>query len=328
MIYKLQNGKIIKRQIKNTALEKQAKEYMAEGGRLFEGGPGVSGPAMPLQSVKSLTKSLWDTYLVDYANNGRMFGYPTSYDIMSRYIRSPYVKNFGSGKKGERDDSLRRALFGKYFGINPDKLDVKPEEYLVKSKYRPSVETNPDAEYYTFIPQIGGTRWERSDLVDDFEGAAGEFKYGLGEDENGRYVSMYDSWDLNPFEYISWNGPIDYFKKYGAKAVELYDRIYEKDNPGLYSKAYNYGVRGGYIKDEDENSLTSGGKIHIKPENRGKLIDLHKNGGTIKLQTGKVLPIIRKIAKPISTAEMLGIPKALRSNPKALEDPYYWGYQQ
>ena len=47
-----------------------------------------------------------------------------------------------------------------------------------------------------------------------------------------------------------------------------------------------------------------------------------------KLQTGKVLPIIRKIAKPISTAERLGIPKALRSSPKALEDPYYWGYQQ
>lgn len=47
-----------------------------------------------------------------------------------------------------------------------------------------------------------------------------------------------------------------------------------------------------------------------------------------KLQTGKVLPIIRKIAKPISTAERLGIPKALRFNPKALEDPYYWGYQQ
>ena len=47
-----------------------------------------------------------------------------------------------------------------------------------------------------------------------------------------------------------------------------------------------------------------------------------------KLQKGKVLPIIRKISKPISTAERLGIPKALRSSPKALEDPYYWGYQQ
>ena len=258
----------------------RSRGYMAEGGRLYGmGGPGVSGPAIPLQSAKSLAKYLWDTYLVDYANNGRMFSYPTSYDIMSRYIRSPYVESFGSGKKGERDDSLRRALFGKYFGINPDELDVKPEEYLVKSKYRPSVETNPNAEYYTFIPQIGGTRWERSDLVDDFEGAAGEFKYGLGEDENGRYVSMYDSWDLNPFEYISWNGPIDYFKKYGANAIELYDRIYENDNPELYSKAYDYGVRGGYIKDEEENSLASGGKIHIKPSHRGKFTALKKRTG-------------------------------------------------
>ena len=41
-----------------------------------------------------------------------------------------------------------------------------------------------------------------------------------------------------------------------------------------------------------------------------------------KLQKGKI------ITKAISLAEKLGIPKAMRSNPKALEDPYYWGYQQ
>lgn len=32
--------------------------------------------------------------------------------------------------------------------------------------------------------------------------------------------------------------------------------------------------------------------------------------------------------RPITEAERLGIPKGERSNPKALEDPYYWGYQQ
>ena len=32
--------------------------------------------------------------------------------------------------------------------------------------------------------------------------------------------------------------------------------------------------------------------------------------------------------KPLSLAEKLGIPKGERSNPKALEDPYYWGYKQ
>ena len=30
----------------------------------------------------------------------------------------------------------------------------------------------------------------------------------------------------------------------------------------------------------------------------------------------------------LTPAEMLGVPKSLRSNPKALEDPQYWGYQQ
>jgi len=32
--------------------------------------------------------------------------------------------------------------------------------------------------------------------------------------------------------------------------------------------------------------------------------------------------------RTISDAERLGISKSMRSNPKALEDPYYWGYQQ
>lgn len=32
--------------------------------------------------------------------------------------------------------------------------------------------------------------------------------------------------------------------------------------------------------------------------------------------------------KPLSMAEKLGIPKSLRSSSKALEDPYYWGYEQ
>lgn len=33
-------------------------------------------------------------------------------------------------------------------------------------------------------------------------------------------------------------------------------------------------------------------------------------------------------SRSITEAEKLGIPKGLRSNPKALEDPYYWGYEQ
>ena len=42
-----------------------------------------------------------------------------------------------------------------------------------------------------------------------------------------------------------------------------------------------------------------------------------------KLQTGRLIPVIKKVARPISIAEKLGIPKAMRSSAKALEDPYY-----
>lgn len=39
-------------------------------------------------------------------------------------------------------------------------------------------------------------------------------------------------------------------------------------------------------------------------------------------------PRVKLLSKPISEAEKLGIPKSLRSDSRALEDPYYWGYQQ
>ena len=36
----------------------------------------------------------------------------------------------------------------------------------------------------------------------------------------------------------------------------------------------------------------------------------------------------KRVLKPITDAEKLGIPKSSRSDPRALEDPYYWGYEQ
>lgn len=33
-------------------------------------------------------------------------------------------------------------------------------------------------------------------------------------------------------------------------------------------------------------------------------------------------------SKGLTEAEKLGIPKSLRSDARALEDPYYWGYEQ
>lgn len=42
----------------------------------------------------------------------------------------------------------------------------------------------------------------------------------------------------------------------------------------------------------------------------------------------KGVSTVSKVAKPLTEAEKLGIPKSMRSNPQALEDPYYWGYKQ
>ena len=300
MIYKLQNGKTIKRQIKNTALEKRAKEYMAKGGRLFE----MGGPTSGMNPGMNLFRAAKEKYLTDYANRGRMYSYPYSTrSLVENFILSPY--NY---KETERDQEFRtaqrRALFSKYYELK--NTDFNPDEFIVESSYKPSKSKDPNAKYYTYKLD------DEFDRSTSFLNNNGKIKFDSGEDERGKYISIYDIWDLAPFGSRIGN-------QMGGTPIEMYDRFYESENPRVYYRLKDF------TTDEE---YASGGKIHIKPENRGKLIDLHKNGGTIKLQTGKVLPIIRKMAKPISEAERLGIPKALRSNPKALEDPYYWGYQQ
>jgi hypothetical protein len=45
-------------------------------------------------------------------------------------------------------------------------------------------------------------------------------------------------------------------------------------------------------------------------------------------QGAKYIPSLKKMSKPLSEAERLGIPKSIRSDPRALEDSYYWGYKQ
>lgn len=47
-----------------------------------------------------------------------------------------------------------------------------------------------------------------------------------------------------------------------------------------------------------------------------------------KTNSNLIDPRVKPLSKPISEAERLGIPKGERSNPKVLEDPQYWGYQQ
>ena len=79
-------------------------------------------------------------------------------------------------------------MFAKYFNLDSNGLDFNPDDYLEESKYRPTQSSNPNSKYYTFK----GYK-DAFELFNNFLGNAGTFKIGLGEDENGRYVSLYDN---------------------------------------------------------------------------------------------------------------------------------------
>lgn len=252
---------------------------MAEYPGFKQYGPGgsMNVPASPLFSLIALARAAKNKYLADYANRGKMFDYPKDLAEVIRYIKSPYT---GSGEVNTNipiyDDAAmtRRAAFAKYFDIPDDVLDFKIDDYIVESQYRPTIETNPDAKYYTFKKDVPGM----------FSWVTGTHKASLGEDENGKYVSLYDDWDLSPFGALQKTSTDQYlysanrnsFEKLGAKPVEFYDRIYEKDDPKTYHS---------YVDDDGANRIflstyNDGGSIHIKPSHRGRLTEL-------KARTGK-----------------------------------------
>ena len=93
----------------------------------------------------------------------------------------------------------------------------------------------------------------------------------------GEYVSYYDKWDLAPF---SGNGE-DESRGLGTP-IEFYDRIYYDDYYGVDSRPQNPDeFYGGYITPTiiTAKRKADGGKIHIKPENRGKFTALKKRTG-------------------------------------------------
>lgn len=110
----------------------------------------------------------------------------------------------------------------------------------------------------------------------------GDHAVSRGIDPNrGDYVSFYDLWDISPSEGNNRKGGPDESHGIGTP-IPFYDRLYLDDYFGVNSKPQNPDeFYGGYLTPAIINSsdYSSGGKIHIKPENRGKFTALKKRTG-------------------------------------------------
>ena len=249
----------------NAAFEKAAAERgYANGGNLFETG----GPSSGMNPLTNLFRAAKDKYLSDYADKGYVYSYPSNPFELFGYAISPYARtseygNYMLDVMPKNITDARRALFAKNFGVNSDGKGY--ENAIVESRYRPTVSSNPDVKYYTLPIDDPKTRFE------DLQSVIGTGKYDFGEDENGKYLSVYDKWDLAPFsgkgsDFSNVNPP------------EIYDRFYQSEVPEIYN-AYSDPNLDSVVGGTSGMDFSSGGKIHIKPENRGKFTALKKRTG-------------------------------------------------
>lgn len=95
-----------------------------------------------------------------------------------------------------------------------------------------------------------------------------------GYDDNGQYLSLYDTWDYNT-AIVGKHGD-NVAKWVGGKPFDIYQRYYLDDWFDIPEEARgNPYIAPSYIEEEYAN----GGKIHIKPENRGKFTALKERTG-------------------------------------------------
>lgn len=177
-------------------------------------------------------------------------------------------------------------------------LRRKTPRSFIKSEYRPTLGDNGET-YYTrpglknevALNLFGGSDYGKGLLGENYfykdfddaynsisghpmnrdmratsNGTLGQYSVTTGTDDRGRYLSFTDK-----FDHIFIPG----------YPIHIYDRIYEDEVPLLYNaedSALGLGdalSRSPLLKD----MKASGGRIHIKPENRGKFTALKKRTG-------------------------------------------------
>lgn len=200
--------------VKKANFARNSNKWHADGGNLYpQGGPIQIQPALKRIGEKIRTK-----YITDYINKGGVEGYPENVFDWIAYAISPYKDTDLSWHRGKDYDMARRALLAKYMGVT-EGLSFNPDDYIEESPYKPSQAQNANAKYYRPIP-----KGEYQTAI--FDAVSGNYKLDKGEDEHGRYASFYDIWDLAPF---SGNG-----NELGGTPIELYDRVYENEDPFTY----------------------------------------------------------------------------------------------
>ena len=192
--------------------------------------------------------------------------YPSKWDNIARENDVSADSESGGNTNKERRDLLSMMM-----------LDKQQHNSVPISKYKPTNSKNKNSVYYSspttessiksrikeqgienvlseFKPNEKGVpTWqgygEAYGLDNAPKNVLGTYTMNQGEDEEGKYLSYYDKWDLNPFE--DKNKILDAMAtgaQYaaGIKPAEVYGRVYYE--PKLKSPIFGLKVEGTPIK--------------------------------------------------------------------------------
>lgn len=234
---------IIKRRIahnkkNNLPLETLTPEEKTFREKLFKATPHSNAP---YPNVFGLTKIIQDINLGKNIQPSEFNRYRK--DNPDRSI-TDIQKNISSG------DELKRM----WLGIDEPGGDTKG--HWTKSEFRPKTSVNPNTTYYRprVIPKLNTQQFDElynlimktrlpngnfpggnsdflfdklkhtpQSFLDDLESDLGNFKFGAGEENGKKYISVYDEWDLVPPSTKKFGIDV---QKYG-KTPLIYFRIYK-----------------------------------------------------------------------------------------------------
>lgn len=259
------------------------KDFKDGGYKYSNGGTLGFLSSSPLEKLKTASQYAAETVSAPFRKKIADNLYPFSYQGgVSRII------NAVRGKREERDERTFTKEDPEYLQERTDLLQLhmgQDQKYnsVPESKYKPSIAKDDDVTYYT-SPETEEVikkdlKWRSVSDIDkkyfgDDEskpggrgGVLGQYILSKGEDEKGKYVSYYDKWDFNPFDYAGrlGNKPSKNLNKafdktlefFGMDAPEIYGRVYynEKDktndpydNTIKQKGGYRYSNGGGKLK--------------------------------------------------------------------------------
>jgi hypothetical protein len=232
-----------KRQNKNK--KEPDVRLVQKGGYKYSNG-GTLGflSSSPLKKLKAASEYAAKTVTAPFRKKIADNLYPLSYkDGVSRVI------NAVRGKKDTRDKRTGTKEDYKWLQERTDLLQLhmgQDQKYnsIPKSEYKPTQSKDDDVTYYT-SPSTEEiirnnvhllskdnlyTNEDSKKMGTKMGGVLGKYTLSKGEDEKGKYVSYYDKWDFNPFDYIPSGNLGKVYEKtlgfFGMDAPEVYGRVY------------------------------------------------------------------------------------------------------